>query len=278
MLRVPLIVLAQILGDLAARTPIPVRIRPRHRKASRPWFRVGTDIVDRHFVFQRVVVGTRELFSEMEESRMRKAAAVKPESLIVARRLDNQSIPFPVTRRITEVGGKQIRVIHVRQRTPVRVDDAPAPRSAAEDDEDPLVFGLLDELEPIGRLKLPRSAGRKAEHMRIGSPAFFLSNIEESFGPGLERNLIDAKIATASPIDGAAAAPKSLSSRRRTKDHTAGCIARSRKRGGSIRTPCSAASGATSRGRPLARNIWGLGRSLRMGKSRWQRAQHQGHQ
>src|SRR6266446_10857488 len=133
---------------------------------------------------------------------------------------------------------------------PVRVDDAPAPRSAAEDDEDPLVFGLLDELEPIGRLKLPRSAGRKAEHMRIGSPAFFLSNIEESFGPGLERNLIDANIATASPIDGAAAAPKSLSSLRRTKDHTAGCIARSRKRGGSIRTSCSAASGATSRGRP----------------------------
>src|SRR4051812_50090207 len=98
---------------------------------------------------------------------MRQPAAMHPELLVVTGRFDDQRIAFPAAARVTEVRRDQVGIVHLRQRPAVEIDEAPAARTAAEDDGDALAIGLLDELEAVRRLELAGPARRQAARMRI---------------------------------------------------------------------------------------------------------------
>src|SRR5262245_39434255 len=79
MLGVPLVVMAEVFMDFAARRIVVIDGLPWNQPSSRPWTRIRAFVVDRRFIFQRVVVHACESFGEMEKTRMRQAAANHPE-------------------------------------------------------------------------------------------------------------------------------------------------------------------------------------------------------
>ncbi len=102
MLCVAIVVLAEILFEVFAG-------HPRNRVASAPRSRVGFRIVDGRFVLQRVVVGPRDVFDDVERVGVREAGASEPELLIEADRVDDERVAVPLAGRIAEVAGSSDR-------------------------------------------------------------------------------------------------------------------------------------------------------------------------
>src|SRR5688572_15255738 len=90
------IVLAEALGDLFSVGPIDRPFRG-------PGARVRQRIVDRHFIFQGVEVGSRKTLREAQRLRMRQPAVREPKARVVAARLDDQRVVFPMPGLMTEI-------------------------------------------------------------------------------------------------------------------------------------------------------------------------------
>src|SRR5262245_26823022 len=60
-------------------------------------FRVRAGIVDREVVDQRAEIGPREPLDGVELLRVRRAAAVEPELVVVADSVDDERVTFPTT-------------------------------------------------------------------------------------------------------------------------------------------------------------------------------------
>src|SRR5688572_21524147 len=78
--RRPVVVLTYVLEQFESRTA------PKE-DAARPCRRVRAGIVDRHFILQRVEIGAREAFDQVELLSMRTALPVHPEPRVVTHRI-----------------------------------------------------------------------------------------------------------------------------------------------------------------------------------------------
>src|ERR1700685_4596001 len=82
------IVLAEILLDF-------LPCHPCERPRARPRPRVGSWIVHRHLVAQRVAIRAREFFGQAKALGMWQAAVREPEALVERIRFNNQGVAFP---------------------------------------------------------------------------------------------------------------------------------------------------------------------------------------
>src|SRR5690242_1410386 len=102
MLRVALVINAEVLVNLSARGAVVVVRLPRHGPASAPRFRVRALVVDRDFVFHGVEVSARETLRQVQKPRVWQPAADHPELLAETDAVDDERVAFPTTDRIAE--------------------------------------------------------------------------------------------------------------------------------------------------------------------------------
>src|ERR1700692_4132859 len=104
----------------------------------------------------------------MKRLGMRKSPVRKPELLIEADRIDDQCIlpslgavaGLPVAHRIAVVAAHHF--ISLTLRTPISIYDPPVALSPARQHQNAAQLPLLDELESMRSLKLPRASWRQA--------------------------------------------------------------------------------------------------------------------
>src|SRR5579872_6336459 len=115
---------------------------------------------------------------------MRKTAVGEPEALRERSCVGHESIAFPSRCGVPVVGGSN--VVRLGIFAPVEPDDTPIAVPARGHDKDPLPVGLLDDLDSIAILKLPRAARREAIRHGIVLQEVALAILVQRFGPGLK--------------------------------------------------------------------------------------------
>ena len=100
----------------------------------------------------------------MKLRRMRKTTIAKPKLLVEIFRVDDQRIPFPAAYRAAVVERMaEIPLIGVQRIPAVGIDEPPIVIAAADEDPNSLPVWLLNKLNSITKLELPRSTGRLAK-------------------------------------------------------------------------------------------------------------------
>src|SRR5678809_619565 len=118
-----------ILADVFEHFPgiIPLRWRSvGNAPSNSPWRRVGSRVIDRRFVVQRLEVGSGDALGEMQLYR-RRIGPGDPRFLVEANRVDHQSVALPFARRVSKKCGTQC--IAGRVRTSIHVNYAPGMRA-----------------------------------------------------------------------------------------------------------------------------------------------------
>src|SRR5262250_1802107 len=162
-----------------------VSCNPLQRPIGRPWFGVGAGIIDRNVVFQCIESRTRDSLDEMKITRMGKTAIRKPDFFVKVFRVDDQCVAFPMAKP-TAVVRWEILVVRL-QRSAIVVNHTPVVVAPSDQDEDALFLPVLEELNSIRELELPRSARRHAvEKHRIALQKTALAQFIQISCPSLK--------------------------------------------------------------------------------------------
>src|SRR5262245_35002519 len=128
-------------------------------------FRVRAGIVEREVVDERPEIGAREPLDGVELLRVRCPAAVEPELVVVADRVDDERVAFPTSDRVAVPARKQI----VWMLAAIHVDDAMRARVAELVQDVDLRYALRRQAEdhlPWVRVDA-RNAHRQARDIRF---------------------------------------------------------------------------------------------------------------
>ena len=148
---------------------------------------------------------------------MRKTVAVHPCSFIETDGVDDQYIPFPMTRGMAVIARNQVSARRVWPA--IHINRVKAMRAAIVDDVDTLQLRHVQNLEAIR--SRPQAWPRRgfAPGIRLVFKKLRMPVIQERSGPRLKRNVVDVDwccksrarlIASRVDCQAAAAAPKSL--------------------------------------------------------------------
>src|SRR5258706_12514057 len=132
---------------------------PAERPAGRPRPGIRAGVVHREVVLQRVVVGPRRLFNQLQLIGVRQAAVREPEIFVEAARVNRERVAIPLANR----AAIEQRVLVVSTdlalvAAAVGVDDAVVVVAAADQAEDPLPAAIFDELKAGRQLELAWAA------------------------------------------------------------------------------------------------------------------------
>src|SRR6478672_4828952 len=123
-LHVLVVLLADVLDQLAAKQGRTRRERPRLRER----LRVFDDVLD----LQVAEIGARDALDYLHVGRVRDTRLVEPGDVVLSDRLHDERVALPVTDRVAEPRGDRARVVS----PPVEEDLAPDVRAAFVDDDD----------------------------------------------------------------------------------------------------------------------------------------------
>ena len=132
--------LANILKEFDAIAPLNVEV-PRPRAFIRAW------ILDCDFVFDDGGIDPVESFNRMHLIGVWKPAALEPEVFIEADRIDDKSVIFPPSDRMSVVCRLEIAWM----RTTIHINGSERVRTADIENQKLLKLGYLDKLDAIWR-------------------------------------------------------------------------------------------------------------------------------
>src|SRR5688572_28514326 len=95
MLRIPLIIVAEVFVNFATRRVVVIHGLPRDIPAAAPGSCVGSFIVDRHLVPQAIVFHPGEAFGEVKITGMRQTASDHPEPLVETYGVYHERVSLP---------------------------------------------------------------------------------------------------------------------------------------------------------------------------------------
>src|SRR5262249_1500183 len=144
---VALVVVTEVFVYFATRRVVVVHCLPRNQPAAGPWACISALVVNRCFIFQGVVIHTRETFDEMKKASVRQTASNHPKAFIKPHSVDNKSFSLPMADRIPEITRNEL--IFGRM-LPSGLHGNPAPIAVfAGDQKYSVEFGLIDDVETI---------------------------------------------------------------------------------------------------------------------------------
>src|SRR5205809_3948360 len=155
--------LVRVIGLLAdVLEQLSVRLQKQNEPTGE-WCRVGSGIVDRQLVPQRVEVDARKPFERAKLGRVRQAAPIEPEAFVETNRVYDERVAFPVTDRMAVVIRLELRWM----RPPVRIDRPESVGPTDIEDVDALEFRNLDNLHAVGRQEHSRATRWLAPRVRF---------------------------------------------------------------------------------------------------------------
>jgi hypothetical protein len=79
-----------------------------HGETSFPYSGVRTWIINRHLIFQGVVIHASQAFDEMQPIGMRQRIAIHPGALIKTDRIDDERVSLPMANGMPVIAGREI--------------------------------------------------------------------------------------------------------------------------------------------------------------------------
>src|SRR5437764_424186 len=96
---------------------------------------------------------------------MRESSVRDPKMLVEPDRISHQGVFLPTAYRNPIIARSHL--VRLPRRTAIRIDHAPIPVTAAQQNQNAPQFSLFHELEAIRSMKLPQSARRQAARQWI---------------------------------------------------------------------------------------------------------------
>ena len=164
-LGVSLVVVTEVFVNFATGRVVVVHGLPWNQPSAGPCACISALVVNCCFIFQSVVIHTRETFDEMKKTGVRQAASNHPKAFIKPHSVDNKGFSLPMADRIPEITRDELILGRM---LPSWLHGNPAPIAVfAGDQKYSVEFGLIDDIETIRDGKEAHSAGGITARVRI---------------------------------------------------------------------------------------------------------------